>query len=73
MLKLKNSKPYLSGPIKHCNLRLAQMFNYYNRFPSCVWIFITYILRGINGQLITQCLRHLNLWVKQAVSFSDFL
>ena len=52
---------------------LHQMVNYYHKFPPCMWLFIIYIVRGINGQLITQCLHHLNLWVKQAVCFSHFL
>ena len=29
------------------------MLNYYHRFPQCMWRFIIYIVRGINGQLIT--------------------
>ena len=49
------------------------LLNYYHRFPQCMWRFIIYIVRGINGQLITQCLHHLNLWVKQAVIFSVIL
>ena len=38
-----------------------------------MWHFIIYILRETNGQLITQCLHHLNLWVKETVHSSHFL
>lgn len=59
MLKLKNLKPYFSSPIKHCYLRLALNVKLLPQVPSMYVAF--YILRGIDGQLITQCLYHLNL------------